>query len=77
MLRLQSRRLNVAVGLAGLPSAHGTSKPLRQVMYGLLVPHRQVQEMDRVGLHAKEIGVQPIITATLKDCGLLSLPKVI
>lgn len=77
VLRLQSRGFQVAVGSAQLPSANETSKPLRQVMYGLLVPHRQVLENDRVGLHVEEISVLPVITATLKDLQLLSLPKVI
>lgn len=76
VLRLHSRSLQVCLGSAELPSAHETSKPLRQVMYGLLVPGQQVLEKDRVGLHAKEISVQPIITATLEDLPLLSLPEV-
>lgn len=77
VLRLQTRSLQVCVGSAELPSAHETSKPLRQVMYGLLVPCKQVLEKDRVGLHAEEIGVQPVIPATLKTLSLLLLPKVI
>lgn len=77
VLRLQSRSLQVCVGSAELPSAHETSKPLRQVMYGLLVPHRRVQEKDRVGIDVKEIDVQSVINVTLEDLPLLALPKVI
>lgn len=77
VLRLQSRRLHLVLASAGLPSVHETSKPLRQVMYGLLELRCQVLEMDRVGLHVEEINVQPVITPTLKGLHLLSLPKVI
>lgn len=75
VLRLQSRSLQVCVGSTELPSTHET--PLRQVMYGLLEPHREVQEKDRVCLHLKSTGVQPVITAALEDLPLLALPEVI
>lgn len=77
VLRLQRRSLQVCVDSAELPSAHETSKPLRQVMYGLLVPHRQVQEQDRKGLDVNSSDVQTIIMTTLKDLTLLELPQVI
>lgn len=67
----------MSVGSAELLSAHQTSEPLRQVMYGLLVPRRQVVEMDRVGLNLNNICVQPVVTATIKDLPLVLLPKVI
>lgn len=82
VLRLKNRGLNYCVDSAELPSAHETSRPLRQVMYGLLRlccdlnPSWEVVEIDRVDLNLSNIPVQPIDTATSKQLQLNSLHQV-
>lgn len=81
VLRLRSRSLSPCVGSATLyDSAHQTSKPLRQVMYGLLSPQldppMEVVERDRVGLNLTESRVQAVIPAAIMDLPLASLPEV-
>lgn len=82
VLRLQQRVLSICVGSTDLPSAYLTSKPLRQVMYGLLLPAwgsnmpLKVTETDRVGLKLGDIPITPIFTITSKHLQLNSLHKV-
>lgn len=62
-----------------MPSAHLTSRPLRQVMYGLLLgrgTQLHVDEFDRDGQHMKFIPVQPTFKGVAKQLKLDSLDKV-
>uniref|UniRef100_A0A671WPB7 Asteroid domain-containing protein n=1 Tax=Sparus aurata TaxID=8175 RepID=A0A671WPB7_SPAAU len=61
VLLLQRMNLGYPVAHADTPSAYLTSRPIRQVMYGLLLGCRggPVQERDREGLQLKFIPVQP------------------
>uniref|UniRef100_A0A671X067 Asteroid domain-containing protein n=1 Tax=Sparus aurata TaxID=8175 RepID=A0A671X067_SPAAU len=63
VLLLQRKNLGYPVADADTPSAYLTSRPIRQVMYGLLLGCRggPVQERDRKGLHLKFIPVQPAL----------------
>jgi len=73
LLLLQRMQLTFPVGPAHLPSAHLVSRPLRQVMYGLLLGGgRQVVERDRHGLQLAFIPVQPTFTG---GSGQLLLPS--
>lgn len=82
VLRLQQRVLSICVGSTDLPSPYLTSTPLRQVMYGLLLPGWdldmpvEVTETDRVGLKLRDIPVNPVFTITSKHLQLDSLHKV-
>lgn len=65
VLRLHRLNLSISVGLAEMPSANLTSRPLRQVMYGLLLDLDapvKVKERDREGLELSIIEVQPTFT---------------
>lgn len=71
VLRLQRLNLSFSVGLAEMPSANLTSRPLRQVIYGLLLGHIldrdgpiKVRERDREGLELRIIPVPPTFTTT-------------
>lgn len=62
-----------------LPSANQTSRPLRQVMYGLLLGKDKftpVEEIDREGLTLISVPVKPTFTRTSKRLRLDSLPQV-
>uniref|UniRef100_A0A667ZYQ6 Uncharacterized protein n=1 Tax=Myripristis murdjan TaxID=586833 RepID=A0A667ZYQ6_9TELE len=50
VLRLRRVRLPVMVEHKDLPSIHLSSRPIRQVMYGLLLGEEEVEEYDREGL---------------------------
>lgn len=84
VLRLRRNGLSCLVELAYMPSAHLTSRPLRQVMYGLLLPgcglnlnrSVEVEERDRVDLQLKIIPVQPTYSAVTKQLLLSSLDQV-
>lgn len=84
VLRLRKNSLSCPVGLTNMPSAHLPSRPLRQVMYGLLLPGcglnlnrpMEVEERDRVGDQLKTIPVQPTFTTVTKQLLLSSLDKV-
>ncbi|XP_034409496.1 protein asteroid homolog 1-like [Cyclopterus lumpus] len=68
LLLLQRMSLTFPVGHAHLPSAHLVSRPLRQVMYGLLLGGgRQVMERDRDGIQLTFIPVQPTFTGASRQ----------
>uniref|UniRef100_A0A667ZCA2 XPG N-terminal domain-containing protein n=1 Tax=Myripristis murdjan TaxID=586833 RepID=A0A667ZCA2_9TELE len=58
VLRLRRARLPVMVEHGSLPSSHLTSRPIRQVMYGLLLGEEEVEEYDREVINAKNINFQ-------------------
>lgn len=75
VLRLQRLNLSCSVGLAEMPSANLTSRPLRQVTYGLLLghildldldldEHIKVKERDREGLELRFTLVKPTFTTS-------------
>lgn len=75
VLRLQRLNLSCSVGLAEMPSANLTSRPLRQVTYGLLLghildldldldEHVKVKERDREGLELRFTPVKPTFTTS-------------
>uniref|UniRef100_A0A667ZHA1 Asteroid homolog 1a n=1 Tax=Myripristis murdjan TaxID=586833 RepID=A0A667ZHA1_9TELE len=55
VLRLRRARLPAMVEHKSLPSAHIASRPIRQVMYGLLLGEEEVEENDRKGLLLAEL----------------------
>uniref|UniRef100_A0A3B3UQ56 Protein asteroid homolog 1-like n=1 Tax=Poecilia latipinna TaxID=48699 RepID=A0A3B3UQ56_9TELE len=61
------------------PSANQTSRPLRQVMYGLLLGKDKFTpvEFDRAGLSLISVPVEPTFTRTSQRLRLDSLPQVI
>lgn len=76
LLLLQRMSLGCPVDHADKPSAYLTSRPLRQLMYGLLLGRgRPVQERDRDGLQIRFIPVQPAFTGVTKQLVLGSLDK--
>lgn len=77
VLQLHRMSLGFPVDHADMPSAYLTSRPLRQVMYGLLLGRgKSVHERDRYGLELKFILVQPTFTGVTKQLALNSLDKV-
>lgn len=82
VLRLKRRVLTICVGSTDLPSAYLTSRPLRQVMYGLLLHEwcsgfpAEVVETDRVGLKLEDIPVSPAFQITSDNLQLNSLHEV-
>ncbi|XP_069580631.1 single-strand DNA endonuclease ASTE1 [Brachyistius frenatus] len=76
VLLLQRIKLSIAVEHTGLPSTNRTSRPLRQVMYGLLLGGRRwlrVEERDRAGLDLTFIPVAPTFTGAVQRLGLGTL----
>jgi len=79
VLLLQRVSLRTAVDHADLPSSNLTSRPLRQVMYGLLLGRggaKKVVERDRDGLQLTFIPVKPSFSRLTEKLTLSSLPKV-
>ncbi|XP_034029590.1 protein asteroid homolog 1-like isoform X2 [Thalassophryne amazonica] len=77
ILLLHRISLGYPVDCADLPSAHLTSRPLRQLMYGLLLgPGQQVEEMDRDGLRVRKVRVHSAVTEDTKWLPLHSLQEV-
>ncbi len=77
VLLLQRLGLSCPVDHADMPSANLTSRPLRQVMYGLLLGRGStVDEMDRDGLELKVTPVHPAFPGFTKQLVLRSLHKV-
>ncbi|XP_015259750.1 PREDICTED: protein asteroid homolog 1-like, partial [Cyprinodon variegatus] len=69
VLRLQQMGLGFSIEHEKLPSANLISRPVRQVLYGLLLGRRKpnlVDEIDRDGLEVTSIKVKPILTRTSK-----------
>ncbi|XP_034465837.1 protein asteroid homolog 1 [Hippoglossus hippoglossus] len=79
VLQLQRKGLHMPVDSKDMPSAALTSRPLRQLMYGLLLGRDtclQVEEWDRDGLQLKFILVQPDVRSVTRRLELRSLNKV-
>ncbi|XP_038566271.1 protein asteroid homolog 1 [Micropterus salmoides] len=79
VLLLQRMPLGFPVDHADFPSSNLISRPLRQVMYGLLLGRRgalQVEERDRDGLQLKFIKVKPVFTPVTQRLKLNLLDKV-
>ncbi|XP_072249566.1 single-strand DNA endonuclease ASTE1 [Leuresthes tenuis] len=78
VLLLQRLSLRTAVDHADLPSCNLTSRPLRQLMYGLLLGRggpQQVVERDRDGLRLTFIPVKPSFSSLTEQISLSSLPE--
>lgn len=78
VLLLHRMTFRLPVDPVNMPSAHLTSRPLRQVMYGLLLgrgTQLHVDEFDRDGQHMKFIPVQPTFKGVAKQLKLDSLDK--
>ncbi|XP_076593494.1 single-strand DNA endonuclease ASTE1 [Chaetodon auriga] len=78
VLLLRRMSLSCTVDTADTPSAHLTSRPLRQVMYGLLLGEEGqlwVTERDRDGLQLTDIPVLPVFTRVTQQLTLSSLDK--
>lgn len=77
VLLLQRVCLGCPVDRADKPSANLTSRPLRQVMYGLLLGRgRTVLETDRELLELRSIHVHPTFPGVTRQLELNSLDKV-
>uniref|UniRef100_A0A3B4VG20 Protein asteroid homolog 1-like n=1 Tax=Seriola dumerili TaxID=41447 RepID=A0A3B4VG20_SERDU len=79
VLQLQRMSLGVCVDHKDTPTANLTSRPLRQVMYGLLLgggTPLQVEERDREGLQMKFNLVPPAFRGVAQRLVLNSLNKV-
>ncbi|XP_060905472.1 protein asteroid homolog 1 [Labrus mixtus] len=73
VLLFSSINLSCPVGRADFPSAHLTSRPIRQVMYRLLLGETLVNENDREGLQLKSFQVQPAASGVPEELELKSL----
>ncbi|XP_061573774.1 protein asteroid homolog 1-like [Cololabis saira] len=76
VLRLQRMSLGIAVEPRDRPSVYVISRPIRQMMYGLLLgggTSLQVTERDRVDSHLIYVPVRPAFSATSKRLRLSSL----
>uniref|UniRef100_A0A4W6DL76 Uncharacterized protein n=1 Tax=Lates calcarifer TaxID=8187 RepID=A0A4W6DL76_LATCA len=79
VLQLQRMSLSLPVAHRDMPSSNLMSRPLRQVMYGLLLGGGkpiQVEESDRDGLQLKLIPVEPAFRGVTQRLVLSSLDKV-
>ena len=70
--------LRIQVECSGLQSSNLTSRPIRQVMYGLLLGQGEgeVEEWDRDGLELIGVKVQPLVQGAAQTLRLDSLPQV-
>ncbi|XP_071764243.2 single-strand DNA endonuclease ASTE1-like [Centroberyx gerrardi] len=78
VLLLKRVRLGVMVDHSSLPSAYLTSRPLRQVMYGLLLGggrKLRVEETDREGLLLGSCRIRPALRGVAQQLKLDSLDK--
>ncbi|XP_029929069.1 protein asteroid homolog 1-like [Myripristis murdjan] len=75
VLRLRRVRLPVMVEHKDLPSIHLSSRPIRQVMYGLLLGEEEVEEYDREGLLPAIIMVRSVCRGAAGQLSLDSLNK--
>ncbi|XP_029929070.1 protein asteroid homolog 1-like [Myripristis murdjan] len=75
VLRLRRARLPAMVEHKSLPSAHIASRPIRQVMYGLLLGEEEVEENDRKGLLLASFMVQSVCRGAAGQLSLDSLDK--
>ncbi|XP_030605389.1 protein asteroid homolog 1-like isoform X2 [Archocentrus centrarchus] len=79
VLLLHSMSLSSPVSHKDLPSVNLTSRPLRQVMYGLLLGKKKsvkVEECDREGLQLKCTPIKPIFSQHTQQLELNSLHEV-
>lgn len=79
VLLMQRASLSVAVEHKDLPTFNLTSRPIRQLTYGLLLGRDtplQVDETTRVGLRLKFIPVQPTFPRVTERLQLSSLLQV-
>lgn len=79
VLLLHRLSLNTPVDNKDLPSANLTSRPLRQVMYGLLLGKEtsyKVEERDREDLQLKFIRIKPTFSRVAQRLQLNSLHEV-
>lgn len=77
VLLLKRMSLSFPVDRGDMPSAHLTSRPLRQVMYGLLLGRElQVTERDREDVQLRDVPVPPVFTGLTRQLTLPSLDKV-
>ncbi|CAL8236744.1 unnamed protein product [Arctogadus glacialis] len=69
--------LRIQVECIDLQSSNLTSRPIRQVMYGLLLGQGggEVEEVDRVGLDLVSVKVQPLVQGAAQRLRLDSLPR--
>uniref|UniRef100_UPI003AAC8E4B single-strand DNA endonuclease ASTE1-like n=1 Tax=Centroberyx gerrardi TaxID=166262 RepID=UPI003AAC8E4B len=78
VLLLKRVRLGVMVDHGSLPSAYLTSRPLRRVMYGLLLGggrSARVEESDRKGLRLDSCRIRPALRGVAQQLKLDSLNK--
>ncbi|XP_029958468.1 single-strand DNA endonuclease ASTE1 isoform X2 [Salarias fasciatus] len=77
VLLLRRMHLRFTVETAELPNANLTSRPLRRLMYGLLLGRERppVQEMDREGLQFQFVPVTPTVSSATQRLPLASLPE--
>lgn len=79
ILLLHRLSLSTPVDHKDLPSVNLTSRPLRQVMYGLLLGKEtsyKVEERDREGLQLKFIRIKPTFSRVAQQLQLNSLHEV-
>ncbi|XP_074539198.1 single-strand DNA endonuclease ASTE1 [Halichoeres trimaculatus] len=78
LLLLHSAHLSCPVDLKDKPSANQTSRPIRQVIYWLLLGGEEVQvlESDRDGLELKSFSVKPAASGVARTLQLQSLDQV-
>ncbi|XP_033497181.1 single-strand DNA endonuclease ASTE1 [Epinephelus lanceolatus] len=77
VLLLRRMSFSFPVDHADMPSSHLISRPLRQLLYGLLLGKgKEVTERDRDGLQLKFIPVQAVVTVVTKKLKLDSLDQV-
>ena len=70
--------LRIQVESSNLKSSNLTSRPIRQVLYGVLLAQGggEVEEVDRVGLEPNRVKVQPLVQGAAQRLRLDSLPQV-
>ncbi|XP_059909352.1 protein asteroid homolog 1-like [Gadus macrocephalus] len=71
------KTLRIQVEHSALQSCNLTSRPLRQVLYGLLLGQGggEVEEVDRVGLELVGVKVRPLVQGAAQTLRLDSLPQ--
>ncbi|XP_059909350.1 protein asteroid homolog 1-like isoform X2 [Gadus macrocephalus] len=69
--------LRIQVESSNLKSSNLTSRPIRMVLYGVLLAQGggEVEEVDRVGLEPKRVKVQPLVQGAAQRLRLDSLPQ--
>lgn len=79
VLLLHRMSLSTPVSHKDLPSVNLTSRPLRQLLYGLLLGEEKsrVEERDREGLQLKFTPVKPIFSPGAQQLQLSSLQEVV